>query len=94
MRVVWTEPAIRDLAAARHYIANDNPSLADRQIGRIIAAVAHLAEFPEAGRPGRRLGTRELVVSRSPYLVAYRLRGNMIEILRVLHGSQRWPESF
>ena len=94
MQIVWTEPAVRDLAAARRYIADDNPSLANRQIDRVIAAVASLAEFPESGRPGRHSGTRELVVSRSPYLVAYRLRGNMIEILRVLHGSQRWPESF
>lgn len=94
MQIVWAEPAVRDLAAARHYIATDNPSLANRQIERVIAAVANLAEFPEAGRPGRRLGTRELVVGRSPYLVAYRLRGNVIEILRVLHGRQRWPDTF
>jgi len=92
MQIVWTEPALRDLASARAYIARDKPSAADDQVDRIVAAVAGLVRFPESGRPGRRLGTRELVVGRTPYLVPYRVRGETIEILRVLHGRQRWPE--
>lgn len=93
MRIAWTEPAVRDLAAARAYIARDNAPAADRQVGRILAAVASLLRFPEIGRPGRRTGTRELVVSRTPYIAAYRLNGDVIEILRVLHGRQRWPDA-
>lgn len=34
-------------------------------------------------------GPRELVVSRTPYLV----RGELIEVLRVLHGRQRCPDA-
>jgi toxin ParE1/3/4 len=93
MRIVWTEPALRDLAAARIYVARDHPAAADRQVERVLAAVAGLLRFPETGRPGRRSGTRELVVSRTPYVVPYRLRGEVIEVLRVLHGRQRWPDS-
>jgi len=76
----------------RAYIARDNPPAADRQVERVLAAVAGLLRFPEIGRPGRRAGTRELVVSRTPYVVAYRLRADAIEILRVMHGRQRWPD--
>jgi toxin ParE1/3/4 len=36
--------------------------------------------------------TRELVIARTPFVVAYRLRNETIEILRVLHGAQRWPD--
>lgn len=93
MRLVWTEPALYDLAAARAYVARDNSRAADRQIERVLAAVAGLLQFPEIGRPGRRAGTRELVVSRTPYIAAYRLRGDTIEILRVMHSKQRWPEA-
>ncbi len=93
MRIVWTEPAVRDLASARAYIAQDNPSAARRQVERVISAVTGLLRFPEIGRPGRRPGTRELVVNRTPYIVAYRLHGDVIEILRVLHGRQRWPDA-
>ena len=93
MRIVWTEPAVRDLAAARAYIAQDNARAADRQVERVVAAVEGLIRFPEIGRPGRRSGTRELVVNRTPYIAAYRLRGDTIEILRVMHGRQRWPDT-
>jgi addiction module RelE/StbE family toxin len=93
MRVVWTARALRDLASLRNYIVQDDTAAAERQVERILAAAARLAEFPETGRPGRRAGTRELVVSRTPYLVPYRVRGEFVEVLRVLHGRQRWPDA-
>jgi toxin ParE1/3/4 len=93
MQVVWTARALRDLASLRAYIAQDRPAAAERQVERIITAAARLAEFPETGRPGRRAATRELVVSRTPYLVPYRVRGELVEVLRVLHGRQRWPDA-
>jgi toxin ParE1/3/4 len=37
------------------------------------------------------LGTRELVVE--PYVIAYRVKRGVLQILRVLHGARRWPES-
>jgi plasmid stabilization system protein ParE len=61
------------------------------QVARIVKAVATLPEFPQSGRPGRRAGTRELVVAKTPFVVAYRVRGDLVEILRVLHGARRWP---
>lgn len=94
MQIVWTQPALRDLAAVRAYIAQDNLRAADGQVGRIFLVVASLLQFPEMGRPGRRAGTRELVANRTPYVVPYRLRGSEIQILRILHGRQRWPDTF
>ncbi|HYU18441.1 MAG TPA: type II toxin-antitoxin system RelE/ParE family toxin [Chloroflexota bacterium] len=43
-------------------------------------AVGTLAELPERGRVGRVPGTRELVVSRTPYVVAYRVGERAVEI--------------
>ena len=44
------------------------------------------------GRPGRVKGTRELVISSTPFVLVYRLKGGQrIEVLRLLHGSQLWP---
>jgi len=93
MRLVWTEPALRDLSAARAYIALDSPSAATQQIEYVLAAVETIPRFAESGRLGRRAGTRELVVNRTPFIVAYRVRGDVVELLRVLHGRQRWPDS-
>ena len=50
-----------------------------------------LAQFPEQGRTGRKSGTPELVLTGLPYLAIYRLEGDGIEILRILHRAQIWP---
>lgn len=57
----------------------------------IETAVRHLANFPEIGPPGRIRGTRELVVTGTPYVVVYRIEATAVVILRVLHGAQDWP---
>ena len=54
MRIVWTEPAKRDLAFARAWIAQDRPIAAAGQIQRIVKVVGRLSDFPNIGRPGRR----------------------------------------
>lgn len=54
---------------------------------------ALLVKNPNVGRLGRVSGTRELVVSRTPYIVVYRV-GARVEILAIIHGARDWPESF
>jgi toxin ParE1/3/4 len=46
------------------------------------------------GRPGRVIGTRELIVPGTPYVVAYRVRESTMEVLAVMHSAQQWPTSF
>jgi toxin ParE1/3/4 len=41
---------------------------------------------PRMGRLGRLSGTRELVISKTPYVVPYRVQGETIELLRVIHS--------
>jgi hypothetical protein len=48
-----------------------------------------LARFPQSGRRGRIEGTRELVISRTPDVVAHRITCETVRILRVLHGARR-----
>jgi toxin ParE1/3/4 len=43
------------------------------------------------GRSGRVDATKELVILGTPYLVIYRVKGKRVEILRVLHGSRKYP---
>jgi toxin ParE1/3/4 len=47
--------------------------------------------FPFRGRAGEEPDTRELVVPRTAYIVVYRVRESVVEILRVIHGAQQWP---
>jgi toxin ParE1/3/4 len=90
MRVRWLRTALRDLHSQIDYIAADDPEAAARSSDRIRRAVERLAEFPEMGRAGRVPSTRELVVPRTPWIVVYRAAIS-VEILRVIHSSQRWP---
>ncbi len=92
MRIVWTAPAVGDLAAARTFISFDSPAAARRQVDYVVAAVETLPRFPDSGRTGRHAGTRELVVNRTPFVVANRVLGDTIQVLRVMHGRQRWPD--
>jgi plasmid stabilization system protein ParE len=73
------------LAAARAYIAQDDPVAAKRQISKIFERIEMLRRILDSGRPGRRPGTHELVVSGTPFVVPYRILGENIEVLRVLH---------
>ena len=94
MKVRWTRPARDDLIRIQDYIAQDNPRAAYRVVETIRERTGKLAEHPRSGRAGRVEGTRELVITDTPYLVAYRIQGEWIDVLAVLHGSRRWPESF
>lgn len=57
------------------------------------SAVA-IGDHSDLGRPGRISGTRELVVTKFPYILPYRVRNNAVEILRVFHTARKWPEIF
>ncbi len=94
MRLKWTAPALGDLQALRAYIEQDNPKAARTTVQRIRAAIKPLIKHPGLGRPGRVEGTRELVISGLPYIVAYRVKGQAVTILRVLHAAKQWPVDF
>jgi toxin ParE1/3/4 len=94
VRVRWLRRALRNLDEEAEYIARDNPLAAARMVERIATSAERLAAHPASGRPGRVPGTRELVVSGTPYIVPYRVRRDTIEILGVFHAARKWPEKF
>lgn len=94
MRVVLSPQAREDLREIFLYIATDNPAAARLVLTRIKDRVKELQDNPHIGRPGRVPGTRELVISKTPYLAPYQVSGEVLQILRVYHGSRQWPESF
>jgi addiction module RelE/StbE family toxin len=91
MPIKWLRTALRNLDHHASYIAKDNPDAARRAVERVQAAVGQLTQYPSVGRIGRVAGTRELIVGGTPWLIVYRVRADAIEIIRVLHGAQRWP---
>ena len=94
MRVKWLRVALANLNAEAEYIAEDNPAAARRVVQKIFRAVDLLKQNPAMGRAGRVAGTRELIVTDTPYIVPYRVRGDAVEILRVFHAARKWPGKF
>jgi addiction module RelE/StbE family toxin len=93
LRLRWTRLAECDLDDIADYIGLDSPAAAARVILELIEQTETLLTRHTAlGRAGRLLGTRELVIQGLPYVIAYRVRDNDVEILRVLHTSRRWPD--
>jgi toxin ParE1/3/4 len=89
MKLVWEPRALAQLDAAVEYIAQDDPAAAWRTYDRIVERAEQLQSFPELGPPGRVHGTRELVIIGTPYVVAYRVTVDEIQIATVWHSSQR-----
>ena len=91
MKVVWSRRAIRHLVHLREYIEKYSQQRAAMVAARILSAVDLLEAHPEIGRPGRVVGTCELVVPGTPYIIPYRVSGGRLELIVVFHGRQRWP---
>jgi len=92
--IEWLPAAERDFAAIVDFIAEDNPQTAIEQGDEIETQIAGLREHRQRGRTGRVKGTRELVIVRTPYIAAYRIKNGRIQILRILHGARQWPDNF
>lgn len=92
MRVKWLRQALLNLDDEASSIAVDDAAAARLVVNRALDALARLVEPPGLGRPGRVPGTRERVVQSTRFVVPYRVRGELIEILRVFHASRQLPE--
>ena len=90
MNVVFEEDALDDLQRIFEWIAEDNRLAAERLVARVFDRAEALAapELTHTGRPGRDVGTRELI--EYPYLIVYEVREDRGEIvvLSVVHGAQ------
>jgi toxin ParE1/3/4 len=93
LKLRWTRPALADLVEAQNYIARENPSAAQALAQKVWDASENLCNHPGMGRTGHVEGTREWVVSDTPYLIVYRVRDEALEILRIWHGRRNWQRN-
>lgn len=56
----------------------------------IRAKVGALTTAPYVGGAGRMRSTRELVITGTPYVGAYRIMSEGVQILAVVHGARDW----
>lgn len=88
MRIRWTLNAAEDLEIIWEYLRANHPEFAERTVRRVYDEIRALAQMPRLGRTGREPGTRELIVSGLPYIAAYRIKDETVEVLHIFHGAQ------
>ena len=91
MQLRWTEQAADDLEAITDYLLANAPEHAERIVRTLYNTPPLLLEFPHRGRPGRKEGTRELVLLPLPYVIVYNVGADIIHIVRILQAAQNWP---
>ena len=92
MRIEWLNKARMDAMDIVDYIDIDNPAAAFAVYEEIHHQIAMLGDNPKMGRLGRVVGTRELIINRTPYIAAYLVAKDAVIILRIIHGAQHWPK--
>ena len=91
MQLRWTTEAVTDLERIADYLLQHAPERAAELVRTVYQTPALLLEYPHRGRPGKKDGTRELVLASLPYLIVYTVRGDGVFVVRILHGAQQWP---
>jgi len=94
MKIRLMKAAIRDLREAQAYIAVDDPRAAKQVVLRLQKAVELIATRPEIGRPNADGATREWSVPGLPYVIPYRIAGDVLEVVRIWHNSRDRPEKW
>lgn len=87
--IVWTDPALDQLAEIAEYIALDKPEAAARFMKHAFAAVDRLEDFPKSGHVPPELPDsiyRELYVK--PCRVFYRCEEDLVLIVHVMREER------
>ena len=87
-RVQWRARALDDLTRIHSWLSTLENAHPDRAILRIQAAAISLSRLGDIGRPSRIEGLRELSVRNAPYVIAYRIETDLIDILAVYHHAE------
>ena len=91
-RLVWSEPALADVARLHTFLAPKSREAAQRAVKAIRGGVRELSRHPEIGRPVEDMlpEFREWVVEfgQGAYVALYHFDGEQVVILAVRHGRE------
>jgi len=93
-QVSWSPSSILDLDSIAEFIARDSSHYASLFVQGIVAHVEKLREFPLSGRVVPEYGREELrEFIFGNYRIVYRVRGDLLEVAAVVHGSRQLPQA-
>ncbi len=91
-RLIWSEPALRDVQRLYRFLAEKNAGAATRAVKAIRSGVKILAQHPEIGRPAEDMEPeyREWLIDfgDSGYIALYHYDGETALIVAVRHQRE------
>lgn len=91
-RLIWSEPALLDVARLHNFLAPKNRDAAKRAVKAIRQGIKALGKHPEIGRPVEEMAPefRECVIEfgHGAYVALYRYDGKQVVILAVRHARE------
>lgn len=89
MKVRYTPRAFADREAIFDYLNERNPQAARRVKSFIARKIADLTFAPRRTRIVKALGVHSLWLGRYPYIVYYRVDGDVVSIIHIRHAARR-----
>jgi plasmid stabilization system protein ParE len=90
-KLIWMPAADRDLDRIDAWLEQEASAETSIKILLAIRERANrLIDFPHAGPALRDQGFRKLLVLGTPYIIAYRIEPQAVQILRVHHEHENW----
>lgn len=90
--LIWSVSAETDLYEIADHYAQFDPSLPDLILRRIADAPLILLDNPWIGPPAGHYELRKWLVRKTPFLLLYRVAGESVEVVRVVHSASDWQE--
>ncbi len=94
MKLRWTPRAVADLEEIADYLLAVYPTAWERLLARVESTVDYLLQFPHMGEIGLVEGTREFVLSGTPYILVFRLKDDVVQIVSVRDGRMQVPPTY
>ena len=93
MKLRWTPRAVADLEEISDYLIAVSPQAWEHLLLRVERLTEAILDFPLMGKAGLVPGTREFVLSGTPYILVFELKDDSVVILSVRDGRMRLPPS-
>jgi toxin ParE1/3/4 len=91
-RIELSRAALADFDAIYDYIARDNPPAAAKVLRSLDESIQLLADQPKLGKVFHHRRLRLRLLTHGDFLVFYRDRPGVVEIVRVIHGRRNIPD--
>jgi toxin ParE1/3/4 len=91
MRLIWSREAIVIRRSIFERISTEDLAAAKRVVKRLRDRANSLQTLPRQGRKGRVVGTYELMVNQTPYIIIHTIDRQEVRIVTILHHAQQWP---